>query len=84
MRASGKLTACASLDVPLLPTRDTRPVPSDIPTLVLAVELGPITPLEEAESAVRTLTKGQLVTLPGFAHVAMFQPASELIAGRSP
>lgn len=44
------------------------PVTSDIPTLVLAGDIDPLTPLSYAEETVRTLQNGQLVTFQGMAH----------------
>ncbi|MCU0464110.1 MAG: alpha/beta hydrolase [Anaerolineae bacterium] len=47
---------------------ETQPVISDIPTLVLAGEFDPITPPVWGETTVSTLSRGQLVVIPGAGH----------------
>lgn len=47
---------------------ETQPVVSDIPTLVLAGEFDPITPPVWGEAAVSTLSRSQLVIVPGAGH----------------
>jgi pimeloyl-ACP methyl ester carboxylesterase len=46
----------------------SEPVQSDIPTLLLAGEFDPVTPVSYADRALAGLTNGRLVVVPGVAH----------------
>lgn len=57
-----------AVDVPGASLTENDPVASDIPTLVLAGDLDPITPPDNGREAARSLARSQLFVFPGFGH----------------
>ncbi|NJK33083.1 MAG: alpha/beta hydrolase [Deltaproteobacteria bacterium] len=63
---------CAIWDVAPAPVEFTQPVVSDIPTLILAGEFDPVTPVWQSELAAATLSNAELFVFPGFGHAVSF------------
>lgn len=59
---------CDVWDVPAVDSPDRAPVHSGVPTLLLAGEYDPVTPLAWAELAAETLTDVQVYEFPGAGH----------------
>ena len=61
-------TPCASWPVKAVDPADKQPVSSDIPTLILAGALDPVTPVVYARATAATLSTGHLLVFPGRSH----------------
>lgn len=62
---------CAAWDVAVRPRRETLPVESDVPTLLIAGEYDPSTPPAWAKEAARTLSQSRVVVFRGAGHTPM-------------
>jgi len=60
--------ACRYWESGEAPDAFRTPVHSDVPTLLLAGEFDPVTPVEWAEMAARTLSRGRLFAFPAVGH----------------
>jgi pimeloyl-ACP methyl ester carboxylesterase len=65
------IEACGIWAVEPAPLEESRPVVSDIPTLLLAGGLDPVTPQAWAERAAEGLAESQTVVLPSVGHAAI-------------
>lgn len=59
---------CQVWDVPPVPASFQEPVTADVPTLVFAGTLDPITPLAESQAQAERMPDARLVTVPGGGH----------------
>lgn len=66
------LPHCATWGVEGGPVEATEAVVSDIPTLILAGEFDPVTPVSQAEQAAETLGDAELYEFPGLGHAVTF------------
>lgn len=69
---SPAVASCEGWDVPAAPSAFKEPVRSDIPTLLLVGRFDPITPPHYTALAAQTLSRGQVVELPGAGHDTQF------------
>jgi len=67
-RVEQQKQACNSWISGSIPDDFTEPLVSDIPTLILTGYFDPITPPEMAETLVKTLSNGHLITIPTMSH----------------
>ncbi len=70
---------CAVWDVGAAPLIETRPVQSDIPTLVLAGDYDPITPPAWAQSAARHLSNSFYFEFPGVGHGVLATECGQML-----
>lgn len=66
--ASVTVAQCEGWDVPPGPARFKEPVRSDVPTLLVVGRFDPITPPRASYLAAETLSRSQVVELPGAGH----------------
>lgn len=64
----GIVDACRLWDVKRLDSRESQPVKSDIPTLLLEGEYDPVTPPAYARSAASHLRNSHVIVFPGMGH----------------
>jgi pimeloyl-ACP methyl ester carboxylesterase len=65
---SNEVAECEAWDVPAAPAAFKEPVRSDVPTLLLVGRFDPITPPRYTRLAAKTLSRSQVVELPGAGH----------------
>ena len=74
------LEICALWPHNELPADYLEPVQSNVPALLLSGEADPVTPPENGDLALRTLSNGRHLVLPGFGHISILRGCMPYLA----